>query len=121
MTSSNASAPSANDLPRRHERPHLLGRPWPALIGFVRLCTNPLGVDQACEVVDFWLRHSVIPPLEPTGRHLHVVRSLLRPLGTAANLTNDAHLAAIALEHGARICSFDNDFDRFPGLERHQP
>jgi hypothetical protein len=50
-----------------------------------------------------------------------VLRQLLEPLGTAGNLTTDAHLAALALEHDAELCSVDADFSRFPGLRWSNP
>jgi predicted nucleic acid-binding protein len=50
-----------------------------------------------------------------------VLRQLLEPLGTAGNLTTDAHLAALAIEHGAELCSTDMDFSRFAGLRWTNP
>jgi hypothetical protein len=49
------------------------------------------------------------------------VRDLLLPIGTGGNLTSDAHLAALAIEHGAELCSLDSDFARFPGLNWRNP
>jgi len=43
------------------------------------------------------------------------------PLGTAANLTSDAHLSALAIEYGARLYSTDNDFKRFEALRWENP
>jgi len=43
------------------------------------------------------------------------------PLGTGGNLTTDAHLAALAIEHGAELCSCDADFSRFAGLRWLDP
>lgn len=57
----------------------------------------------------------------PTDRHVAIMRELLQPLGTGGNLVNDAHLAALAIEHGATICSFDNDFSRFAGVRWIRP
>jgi uncharacterized protein len=59
--------------------------------------------------------------VHPTDRHSAVLRDLLAPLGTAGNLTSDAHLAALAIEHGAELCSCDADFSRFPGLRWTDP
>jgi uncharacterized protein len=100
---------------------------WPALIAFVRLVTNPRvfhdpwGVERALDVVDGWLAQPVVTVVHPTNRHAAVLRDLLRPLGTAGNLTSDAHLAALAIEHGATLCSCDNDFSRFSGLRWVDP
>ncbi len=59
--------------------------------------------------------------LHPTDRHSAVLRELLSPLGTAGNLTSDAHLAALAIEHGAELCSCDTDFARFRGVRWTDP
>jgi predicted nucleic acid-binding protein len=59
--------------------------------------------------------------VHPTERHAVLLRELLAPLGTGGNLTSDAHLAALAIEHGATLCSCDVDFSRFPGLRWVDP
>ena len=59
--------------------------------------------------------------LHPGPRHAELLSELLEPLGTAGNLTTDAHLAALALEHRAELCSADADFSRFPGLRWSNP
>ena len=46
---------------------------------------------------------------------------LLRGLGTAGNLTTDAHLAALAMEYQATLHTTDADFARFPGLKWENP
>ncbi|MHB8241189.1 MAG: TA system VapC family ribonuclease toxin [Solirubrobacteraceae bacterium] len=100
---------------------------WLTLIGFVRLTTNPRsltrpwGVSEALDVVDGWLAQPAVTVVHPTDRHAAVLRDLLAPLGTAGNLTSDAHLAALAIEHGATLCSSDNDFSRFAGLRWVDP
>jgi toxin-antitoxin system PIN domain toxin len=100
---------------------------WPVLTGFVRVITNPRAlrhpwdVEQALEVVGGWLAQPPVIVVHPTDRHLAVLRDLLVPLGTAGNLTSDAHLAAVAIEHGATLYSSDNDFSRFPGLRWSDP
>lgn len=101
--------------------------PWTVLLGFVRLSTraaiftDPLSVDEAFEVVDGWLSQPAATVVQETPRHLAVLRQLLAPLGTAGNLTTDAHLAALAIEHGAELFSCDADFSRFPGLRWTDP
>ena len=57
----------------------------------------------------------------PTERHAAVVRALLEPVGTGVNLVTDAHLGAIAIEHGATLCTADRDFGRFTGLKWQNP
>jgi toxin-antitoxin system PIN domain toxin len=100
---------------------------WQVLIGFVRLSTHPavfarpLSVDEACDVVDGWLQQPCVTVLHPSDRHASVLRGLLTPLGAAGNLTSDAHLAALAIEHGAELCSTDVDFSRFTGVRWVDP
>jgi predicted nucleic acid-binding protein len=59
--------------------------------------------------------------IHPTERHAGILRNLITHVGTAGNLTTDAHLAALAIEHGAQLCSADADFSRFPGLRWVDP
>ncbi|WP_419919586.1 type II toxin-antitoxin system VapC family toxin [Candidatus Poriferisocius sp.] len=100
---------------------------WIALLAFVRLSTkrnlfaNPLSPTGAIERVQDWLAQPSAVVVEPTARHLDLVRELLKPLGTGGNLVNDAHLAALALEFRCQIVSFDRDFARFAGVELEIP
>lgn len=99
-----------------------VGFAWTVLLGFLRIATNPaifeqpLSVDEALDYVDEWLAQPVAVIVDPTQQHAVRLRGLLAPLGTAGNLTSDAHLAALAIEHGAELCSCDTDFARFEGL-----
>lgn len=100
-----------------------VGFAWLALVGFLRLATrrgilaHPLPIDDALAVVDAWLAAPHAHLLEATPRHWPLLRRLLVGAGSAGNLTNDAHLAALAIEHGATLVSFDRDFERFAGLD----
>ncbi len=104
-----------------------IGFAWVVLLGFLRLSTSPLifeaplGAEEALDLIDGWLAQPVARLLEPTSRHPERLRELLAPLGTAGNLTTDAHLAALAIEHGAELCSADTDFARFAGLRWLDP
>lgn len=96
---------------------------WIALLAFLRLSTkvglfpSPLTVDESMNRVDAWLSTAGAVLLEPTVRHSAVVRDLLRSVGVGGNLVNDAHLAALAIEHRCGIVSYDNDFSRFAGVD----
>jgi hypothetical protein len=100
---------------------------WVVLLAFVRLSTNPvvfrrpLSPQRAFDVVDRWLGQPGAVVIHPGDRHSVVVRELLGRLGTAGNLVNDAHLAALAIEHGAELNSCDADFSRFSGLRWSNP
>lgn len=104
-----------------------VGFDWVVLLAFLRLSTRPglfprpLSLAQAVGVVELWLAQPPAVLLQPTPRHLAVLHGLLSPSGTAANLVNDAHLGALALEHGAEIVSFDGDFGRFEGVRWRRP
>jgi toxin-antitoxin system PIN domain toxin len=104
-----------------------VGLPWNVVLAFLRLTTragvfqHPLTVESAFALVDDWLRQPVVVTLEPGPHHLRLLRDLAFALGLAGNLTSDAHLAALAIEHGAELCSCDADFARFPGLHWRNP
>lgn len=100
---------------------------WHTLLGFVRLTTRPavmtppLHAHAALDYVESWLAQPCATVVHPARRHLAVLRDLLDAVGTAGNRTPDAHLAAMAIEHGATLCSHDEDFGRFPGLRWLDP
>lgn len=100
---------------------------WNVVLGFLRISTNrralpnPLTVEQALGLVEVWLAQPNVTIIEPGPRHFCLLRDLLIGVGTGANLTSDAHLAAIALEHDAEVHSTDRDFGLFPGLRWRNP
>ncbi len=95
---------------------------WAVMLGFVRLSTQrkvfrePLSASAACNEVRAWLAQPQVIILEPGRRHASIVFDFLESVGTAGNLTTDAHLAALAIEHQCELCSTDADFSKFPGL-----
>lgn len=104
-----------------------VGFAWLVLLAVLRLTTKPtvfarpLDPAEAFDVIDGWLAQPCASVVHPTGRHAAVLRGLLTPLGTAGNLTSDAHLAALSVEYGAMLCSCDADFSRFPGVRWADP
>lgn len=104
-----------------------VGFAWSVLLAFLRLSTRaqifgqPLGLSEAFDVIDGWLAQPCALVVHPTDRHSAVLRGLVEPLGTAGNITSDAHLAALAIEHGGAVCSADTDFGRFRGLRWTNP
>lgn len=100
---------------------------WAVVLGFVRISTNPsvfqdpFDATEAFGYVEEWLARPVASTLSPGPGHVALMRELLQPLGVAGNLTSDAHLAALAIEHGAELCSSDTDFARFKGLRWTDP
>jgi toxin-antitoxin system PIN domain toxin len=104
-----------------------VGLPWASLIAFLRIVTNPRVFEHSEPIANAW--HQVkawlacdaawIP--EPTERHIEVLDGLVTSSGVHANLIPNAHLAALAMEHGLTLCSADGDFARFPGLRWLNP
>lgn len=104
-----------------------VGFAWVVLLAVVRLATRPglfvrpLTVEEVAGVVRGWLSARPAAVVHPGERHLELLAEALGAAGTAGNLTTDAHLAALALEHHAAIITFDADFDRFPGVRWSRP
>ena len=104
-----------------------VGLPWQSLLGFVRLVSNPRvferpePVEAAWRQVEAWL--DAPPAWVPCAgeRHRAILAGLLKPGGLRANHVPDAHLAALAIEHGLTLCSTDGDFARFKGLRWQNP
>jgi toxin-antitoxin system PIN domain toxin len=104
-----------------------VGLPWESLLAFCRIATNPrlfrcpLSVDMAWSQVVRWLEVPVVWIPLPTDRHASLLGRLLITANAAANLVPDAHLAALAMEHGLVLCSTDEDYKRFKGLNFENP
>ncbi len=104
-----------------------VGLPWPSLLSFLRIVTNPRVFERPEPIADAWrqvrawLEADVVWIPQPTDRHEDVLGSLLTKAGVQANLVPDAHLAALAIEHGLLLCSTDGDFARFPDLRWQNP
>ena len=105
----------------------LVGLPWPSLLGFVRLVSNPRIFDHPSSVmiawrqVESWLATGPTWIPLPTERHQEILAPLMKSAEGRANLVPDAHVAALAIEHGLILCSTDGDFARFEGLEWLNP
>jgi uncharacterized protein len=101
--------------------------PWAVVLGFVRLMTHrtvlrtPMQSTIAVAHVRSWFARPNVQHIEPGAEHLDVLDRLLTATGTAGNLTTDAHLAALAIEHHCELHSNDTDFARFPGLRWRNP
>jgi uncharacterized protein len=104
-----------------------VGLAWVTILGFIRIATHrgilnhPMTPSEACLRVDEWLGlpHVHIPL--PAEGHFARLRIQLEGLGTAGNLTTDAHLATLAIERGYTLYSTDADFSRFPTLRWVNP
>jgi toxin-antitoxin system PIN domain toxin len=114
-------------LEARLNAPDRVGLPWPSLLAFLRLMTNPRLFVRPLRLADAWAQVEewlALPPVwipMPTAQHAARLGPLLRIARSTANLVPDAHLAALALEHDLTLCSSDQDFARFPGLRWENP
>jgi toxin-antitoxin system PIN domain toxin len=104
-----------------------VGLPWSSLLGFVRLVSNPRvferpeSIQGAWQQVEEWLDCPTTWIPLPTESHRRILASLLQAGSLRANHVPDAHLAALAMEHGLTLCSTDSDFSRFPRLVWENP
>lgn len=107
--------------------PETVGIPWTVLIAFLRIATSrhilrqPLSMQEAAAAVTSWLERPNVETVGAGDRHWEILGSLLGSAQVRGDLVNDAHLAALALEHGATVCTHDRDFSRFPGLRILDP
>jgi uncharacterized protein len=104
-----------------------VGLPWASVLAFLRLVTNSRVFENPESIVDAWSQvrtwlacESVWTP-EPTERHAELLGEILKLPGVHGNLVPDAHLAALAMEHGLTLCSTDGDFARFSALRWLNP
>lgn len=104
-----------------------VGLAWVVLLAFLRITTRPgifarpLSVDRALGYVDSWLDQPYVRTVVAGESHWPILRGLLIESGTGGNLSSDAHLAALAIEHRCPVYSTDSDFRRFAGVQHHNP
>jgi uncharacterized protein len=107
--------------------PELVRFAWLTLWAFLRVTTNPrvferpLSASEAEAAISSWLAQPAAGIPEPGERHWDILRSLVREGQAAGPLVMDAVLAAIALEHGATLCTKDRDFSPFSRLRWKNP
>lgn len=122
----------------RHERSRVwleevLSKPgpvrltWATILAFLRIGTNPrafeypLSIEEAIRIVSEWLAQPMVAILEPGELHWAILSDLLSTAQLRGPTVMDAHLAALAIEHGATLCTSDRGFTRFPGLRVLNP
>lgn len=116
-----------NFLDRVLNTDETIALPWTVILGFLsavtnaRIFTHALTPDQGRAVVDGWLARPNVVALEPGPEHWSIMQDLMRESGTAGSLVSDAHLAALAIERGAELCSADADFGRYARLNWVDP
>jgi uncharacterized protein len=101
--------------------------PWPSILAFLRVTTNPrifsapVTLDRAWEQIGDWLAHDRVWIPQPTSRHTALLGSVLAETGGKSDLVPDAHLATLAIEHGLMRCTTDGDFARYSRLRLWNP
>jgi toxin-antitoxin system PIN domain toxin len=101
--------------------------PWHSVLGFLRVSTNPrvadspFSIEEAAAIVDEWMANPRIRTVQAGRRHWEILRSLLIDGQCRGQLVPDAHLAALAIEHGATLATHDRGFARFKGLSLSYP
>ena len=123
----NASSP--HHLPAREwveqamARRDELGLPWSTIHGFLRITTNPAAyplprdLNSSCQVIDDYLVRSNVSVVDPAPDYWALFRKVVTDAQATHRLLPDAHLATLALQHNATICTNDRDFSRFPGIK----
>lgn len=105
----------------------LLGLSWTSVLAFLRISTNPrafpepLTIGEASRAVSSWFDQPMVRRIEAGELHWTILSRLLADAQASGPLVADAHLAALAIEHGATLCTADRDFRRFDGLRLEYP
>lgn len=107
--------------------PRRVGFPWPVITAFLRIGTHPRALErpmtpeESWAYVSEWLAPDVSWIPTPTAGHAEILSSMVLDHQLRGNLVSDAHLAALALEHGLTVCSADTDFARFTEISWVNP
>ncbi|HEX7951134.1 MAG TPA: TA system VapC family ribonuclease toxin [Candidatus Limnocylindrales bacterium] len=131
LFAANPSAPehaaASSWLAARLNGERRIGLPWESLMAFLRIATHPRAVprpiqpDEAWGLIDDWLAAPMAWIPQPTERHGDVLGALIRRYRLGGRLIPDAHLAALAIQHGLDVVSADSDFARFTEIRWVNP
>ncbi len=114
-------------LEEKLSSPELFGLGWQTITAFLRISTNPRAfplpftLKEAIEIVENWLAQPQVRVLLPTEQHWKIFSGLIVEGQTNGAMMMDAHLAALAIEHGATLATTDRDFVRFSKLKTMNP
>jgi toxin-antitoxin system PIN domain toxin len=114
-------------LERKFSNGEGVGLSWITILAFLRIVTSrryesdPMSTEEAALAVTGWIALRNVVLVSPTERHWLILSDLLPKSQVRGPLIMDAHLAALAIEHGAALCTNDRDFLRFPGLKVEFP
>ncbi len=105
----------------------IVGFAWQVLTAFIRIGTNPkvfnvpMNIRQIEKIFDDLFTNPNVRLVVPTEKHWQIFLKLLKDSNATGNLVMDAHLAALAIEHDARLATTDDDFKLFPDLDYFNP
>ncbi|MFQ5543625.1 MAG: type II toxin-antitoxin system VapC family toxin [Nitrospiria bacterium] len=125
--SSRFHAPARSWWESKLSTAEIVGLPWTTLLAFIRISTNtrilerPFSLNEAIDHVGSWLDRPMVQIVMPDNRHWEVLNQLLLSSNAPGNYVPDTHLAVLAIENGATLCSSDRDFARFKGLSWVNP
>jgi toxin-antitoxin system PIN domain toxin len=114
-------------LERTLSGPEIVGFSWTTILAFLRIATtprillHPYELDEATSIIEDWIARPNVAIVGPGDQHWPILKKLLPSSRSRGSLIMDAHLAALAIEHGATLCTSDRDFARFPGLKVEYP
>jgi toxin-antitoxin system PIN domain toxin len=107
--------------------PEPVGFAWNVIAAFLRITTrsklldSPLTITESIQRIESWLDLPNVIVVRETESHWRIFSDLMVACNVAGNLVMDAHLAALAISHDAKLITCDADFARFPGLRWANP
>ena len=119
--------PARRWLEQQFAGEELIALSWQSITAFLRISTSataylfPLTIREATEIASEWLSRDTLIVLMPTARHWEIFKDLIEQGQASGPLVMDAHMAALAIEHGATLCTTDRDFARFLRVRLHNP
>ena len=119
--------PARRWLEQQFAGEELIALSWQSITAFLRISTSaraylfPLTIREATEIASEWLSRDTLIVLMPTARHWEICKDLIEQGQASGPLVMDAHMAALAIEHGATLCTTDRDFARFLRVRLHNP
>ncbi len=119
--------PAARWLEASLSQPTPFAFSWQTITAFIRISTNirafpkPFSTKEAIEIVAEWAERANVTILQPSERHWEIFSRFLSEGQAVGALVMDAHLAALAVEHGATLATTDRDFARFADLQTFNP
>lgn len=107
--------------------PETVGLSDAVSIGTARVLTHPrvfsppAALGAVLDLLEELRSQDGVVRLVPGAQFISAFERISRAADARGNLLADAQHAALAIEHGATLVTFDRDFARFAGLRWHPP